>query len=342
MKKLMLHELEMLSTNRSKVNVSLYFNLKEKGWTSQNQIHFGFLLEEAKGKLRDRAYLFEVDELIKKLDEIDAQTIDFVNVSSIGLFINSKMSCYRTLNKPVETKSVVASSFHVKPLEHLLNPNLQWIAVHFKQNEIIFYKGASREIEKCDAFVFPPGEMFLHDKISDICSNWIVQNCKINRQSIFVYGLRSTLRFYNFTSAVDVKYFNFDNIERIAVEDALKTLKHRFKSKIHNLKILASERSCIFEIQKIYEEISSDRVESLIVNKELHQPGFLSTRDGQLVTAQNPALVDCVYDDLIELAISKKVDVILCSQENWGTQFGAIALPKPDSAVKYNKELSYL
>jgi hypothetical protein len=148
----------------------------------------------------------EVKQFTKPIENLLRDSSILKNIKeSVGLFRTS--DSFRLLNipVPVQSRCIVATSFHVKPLLRWMQLDKDFLVLGFRGNTAMLYIGDQYSFQKIDTITF--SDFVNQEQILEALNQWIFMLTKKQAPPLLIMGAKSKL----LEISKKIKYENFIN-----------------------------------------------------------------------------------------------------------------------------------
>jgi hypothetical protein len=243
-------------------------------------------------------------------------------------------------------KSVIASSFHIKPLLEEKQKERHYNFLMFQKNDITFYEGRDSHLEERDRFYFDvdfegASLGWLEAWINRLLATthrpvfWASQNSKLS--DLVVPPIKSH-HFQKVPLQIDNQYESQWQLQ--LHRQVLKRLKDLEKDEICHLAreihLAEQEGRVSFNLFQVARSVVANRVSTLLVASDHEIWGELDEQTGGL--SIHPDQInhrdDDLLDDLAEKVIESGGQVLVLPKEEIPSQTGVLAILKRESSPR--------
>lgn len=316
--------------------VSLYMNTPQNNRRDQLNFCFEMLLREAEKSLAQQMNLRKVQQRVARIRGADFKNILTTKIRSVAIFSDEENDFFVPLSYPLENKTVVAKSYHIRPIEKVINLRHRWMAVHVKEKSITFYRGFYSEIETAFEFELSKIALSSSQTVEALLQNFINTHDIDGSMPIYVVGSPENLGQFIFRKHIKNIFSSSENIETMIKFTAKNEFDRQHDERLRSLSYDRSSRPLIYGIDEAIYSIDNGSLESLVINKTLNRPGSIDWSRRLINDVTHNIPVDCVYDDVIEKALENRLEIITCSREQWGAPFDLVGIPRQQNLNQYN------
>jgi hypothetical protein len=153
MRAMTVEELRTLIASHTPPCISVYLPT-HRGGSPEDRHHFDAALHAARGQLKELAAR-DADALLAPLQELS--TPEFWKNTSLGLALFRSRDHFASYRLPTQVPelSLVAPSFHIRPLLRFLQSNQRYYLLSLSQNRVAFFKGSADGLAPVDVENLP-------------------------------------------------------------------------------------------------------------------------------------------------------------------------------------------
>ncbi len=271
-----------------------------------------------------------------------------LNDKPLGIFVTQGFAGFTVL--PFETKpiSVVANSFHVKPLLRWMQNEKPFSVLHFEVDRAYLYLATASEIRLHDEILFV-GQKSLSHHVANIESQVHAKLSKL-KLPLVLSGVQSMVNVYKTISRAK-NIFSIKSDERIDTElaDSLRIqslevlgeffdrqesqlLQKYWTARVKNL--------TTSNLNEIVNLALKGEVKSLYINEKLHIWGQINYRTGKFTyhPRQLDAQDEDILDDLAEIVLYHKGEVFVLPTEKMPESQAAAAILRSPQRLALRRE----
>lgn len=272
-----------------------------------------------------------------------------LNDKPLGIFVTQGFSGFTIL--PFETKplSVVANSFHVKPLLRWMQNEKPFTILHFEVDRAFLYLASGSEIRLHDEILFK-GQKSLNHHVATIESEVQSKIGKL-KQPLVLSGVRSMVNtFKSITREKNVFLISTDegfenDSPEVLHERSLKALSDFFDRQesllLQRYWTARVKNLTTSNLNEIVRLALRGEVKTLFINEKLNIWGQIDYRTGKFTyhPRQMDAQDEDVLDDLAEIVLYHKGEVVVLSTEKMPEAQAAAAILRSPQRLTLRREL---
>ncbi len=343
MKKVSYSKIIQMKTDSDFPCVSLYCN-------SQDEIYDVFLeaqkilLQEKKDKI-SKKYLNAIFRLVKvkKL-----RSSDF----PIAFFLNGETHLWTTLPFKSTKTSVVATSFHIKPLLKWTQRDMAFTTLHIADQSVFLYEGSVATFALIN-------QMEINSSLDSIrkfklINQFLRQNLISSKTPLIVAGQNHSIQSFldqsTYSNILSQTIHEPDASLKIFHKQCLNILmpflKIKEKNTIQKFYEAKAMGQTVSNLNDIAVQVIHRKVKHLLVNENLHLWGELNKENGSFSYSYNQlnAKDDDILDDLCQIVLNYGGQVTVLPQESMPGQKAACAIIEKIQTTykqKYLQEVQY-
>jgi hypothetical protein len=345
--------LKPIIDSRGGVHLTVYLERTREVAGLKLQIHES--IETARELLSGNMSSEEIVSFVAPLQKLmnDERTLKSIR-HNIGIF--RKENSFRMINLPVEVEhlTVVAESYHVKPLLKWMQNSKQFVWVDFRGQDCRIFAGDDGQVKMLDVFRYrPDGSDIKRDVDMTLLTESIVDlgQQRWGGQSMVAYLTgeeevckrpAAVLR----RAGVTVKYLRYivasDSQEKV-VEKIRRHLTRRSVQRVANaireFQVAGVVNSAAKSISQIAKFAVKGKVKKLIIADDCQMFGKFDPLTGSVSTVQMDHRDDDILDDLAQEVISNGGEVVVTSQQWIPGNRPALAIVEADAATAVNQTI---
>jgi hypothetical protein len=343
MKKVYFSKIIETEVNTDLPCVSLYCNSQDEVYDLYQEVN-KILQNEGKAKIAKKYF----NAIFKVIKNKKLKSTDF----PVGFFLNGDTHLLAPLPFQIEKTSVVASSFHIKPLLKWSQRQMAFYVLNIEADSAMIYEGSVTSINLVAKIKFKPDQM--GTKINGVLFRFIDEHLTFKNTPLIVAGgnpgvqsfveqsmYPSLLDEYIRDPDSDIKQFHTQCLELL-----LPYLKYKEKyvlQKFYDAKVLGTTMTNLKDIASL---VAQKKIKHLIVNENLHIWGELNKNDGTFTYSfkQLNSKDDDILDDLCQVVIAYGGQVTVLPKNLMPGQKAACAIIDVNhhsTQFKNTKELVY-
>jgi hypothetical protein len=303
--------------------VSIYFPVKRQ-WQPLRTVIDSLVLRANRILKKDSKSTFRINKN-QVLEAIPADAI------SVGIFICDKKMLVIPFPFEMTEQVIVATSFHIKPIVALKHWSVESILIHFHRGGASIFKVMPHDEQTVDSYI-PSGFHNIGDwqheikreqlrGFLDFLKMEVASLISDSTKLIAITGEPNTIfRIDNFWRELNlpIHYYN-ESFEteypRKAIkhlrEETVMTVHRNYEESVSNTQcpvLGPSKFVCVLDLAR---SILRNQVKKLCVPLEVIQFGIIDKYSGGIKFNDEQACSndDCIYDDLLEMAINKGIEV---------------------------------
>lgn len=305
--------------------VSLYCNSQDEVYDSFLEVQ-KILVAEGKNKIAKK-YLNAIFRLVKvkKL-----RTTDY----PVAFFLNGDSHYWTTLPFQVTRSSVVASSFHVKPLLKWTQREMGFSALHMTADSVQLYEGSMASFSLMNELNVK--KITSESKKFKLITQFVHQNLMSLKVPLVVCGsLEDTQHFLDNTILANVisqtlpePDANLKTFHRQCLQILMPYLKNKEKNILQKFFDAKAKGEVVTNLNDIALLVIQKKIKHLLVNENLHLWGELNKNNGTFSYSFNQlnSKDDDILDDLCQAVLAYGGAVTVLTKETMPGQKAACAI----------------
>ncbi len=272
--------------------------------------------------------------------------------SNIGIFRTADSFRIISIPNEVETITVVASSFHIKPLLRWLQTDREFLFLGIKKDAAFLYRGSNSQVKLVDTVLFPePLSKDLHAKVKNIkmnentqwFSNWLYESSRKSSLPLFLAGEKPMIKFLNqnlsyYKLRKKPLSYSFSNNEVLdVVSQARHVLLNETNAKLdralQEYKLATSLNLGQKNLIEIAKAAVMGKIKKLIVSDGMQIYGLLDKNTGKINI--HPTHLnhqdDDLLDDIAQIVIERGGKVVVTSKDQLPKRRPILAILKDTS-----------
>lgn len=357
MNPLKLSELSSILNRSESPCVSLYISGGSQGlWSPRTVLRYRQLLKLAEQKLLESVAAEAVDQWLSPLRYYSSLEAKVGQAETLCIFSSANFSGFYPVQQKIPDLCVVADSFHVTPIADFVNPMRTWFLVKLTKGGLQLYRGRASALESVVSFHIEghPRTQFAesehtevqrfirfsdedHEKIDDFLAQYI--DDEHSRYPLILSGtktdteayLKATLHNFDQTVNFSERYRELDTSDLLkSVWPKVKELFELDKKiSLAGLNHAQQTGRTVCGLDAVVSKLSAGHLKTLAVRLGKPEWGSIDWKTGTVLRqnhSQAHAALDCVYDDLVERAMTQGCKVVLCSEKDLPQDIRVIAV----------------
>lgn len=272
--------------------------------------------------------------------------------SNIGIFRTTDSFRIISIPNEVETITVVASSFHIKPLLRWIQTDREFLLLGIKKDGAFLYRGSNSQVKLVDTVLFPePLSNELNAKVKNIKMNantqwfinWLYESARKSSLPLFMAGEKPMVNFLNnnlsyYKLRKKALSYNFSNQEVLGVVSRarhvlLKETNAKLDRALQEYKLASSLNLGQKNLIEIAKAAVMGKIKKLIVSDGMQIYGLLDKSTGKINI--HPTHLnhqdDDLLDDIAQIVIERGGKVVVTSKDQLPKRRPILAILKDSS-----------
>ena len=321
--------------------VSLYCNSQDEIYESFLEVQ-KILVAEGKNKIAKK-YSNAIFRFVKvkKLKATDYP---------VAFFLNGDQHCWTTLPFQVTRSSVVANSFHIKPLLKWAQREMGFSALHMTTDSVYLYEGSVATFSLMnelniknipnDSKKFKLITQFVHQNLMSLKVPLVV----CGSLDVTQHFLDTTILSNVISHTIPEPDLNLKNFHRQCLQILMPYLKNKEKNVLQKFFDAKAKGEVVTNLNHIAMLVVQKKIKHLIVNENLHLWGELNKNNGTFTysLSQQNSKDDDILDDLCQTVLAYGGAVTVLTKDTMPGQKAACGiLDSANTQSAYKHEVIY-